>query len=121
MLRTALLGWALLAAAIGLTAWLVPGIEIDGGVGALLVVALAFSLVQVVVGTILRIVTAPLRLITLGLIGLVVNAVLLAITAWWVDRLHVDGAVAAIVGGVLISVFSTLLLALLTRRRAGAA
>ena len=57
--------------------------EIDGGFGGLLVVALTFSIINVFIGTILRLLTIPLKFITLGLIALVVNAVLLAITVWW--------------------------------------
>jgi putative membrane protein len=105
-MRKILLLWVILACAIGLTAAVLPGMDIDGGFGGLLVVALAFSLVNVFIGTILRLLTIPLTLITLGLIALVVNAVLLAITAWWIDRLSVDNFLTAVVAAVLISAFS---------------
>ncbi len=101
-----LLLWVTLACAIGLTAALLPGMEIDGGFGGLLLVALAFSIVNVFIGTILRLLTIPLKLITLGLIALVVNAALLAITAWWLDRLSVDNFLTAVVAALLISAFS---------------
>ncbi len=108
-MRKILLLWAILACAIGLTAAVLPGMDIDGGFGGLLVVALTFSIVNVFIGTILRLLTIPLKLITLGLIALVVNAVLLAITAWWLDRLSVDNFLTAVVAAVLISAFSALL------------
>jgi putative membrane protein len=108
-MRKILLLWAILACAIGLTAAVLPGMDIDGGFGGLLVVALTFSIVNVFIGTILRLLTIPLKLITLGLIALVVNAVLLAITAWWLDRLSVDNFLTAVVAAVLISALSALL------------
>ena len=107
-MRKILLLWIALACAIGLTAALLPGMEIDGGFGGLLLVALAFSIINVFIGTILRLLTIPLKFITLGLIALVVNAVLLAITAWWLDRLSVDNFLTAVVAAVLISAFSAL-------------
>ena len=107
-MRKILLLWIALACAIGLTAALLPGMDIDGGFGGLLLVALAFSLVNVFIGTILRLLTIPLKFITLGLIALVVNAVLLAITAWWLDRLSVDNFLTAVVAALLISVFSAI-------------
>ena len=107
-MRKILLLWVALACAIGLTAALLPGMDIDGGFGGLLLVALAFSLVNVFIGTIMRILTIPLKLITLGLISLVVNAALLVITAWWLDRLSVDNFLTAVVAAVLISAFSAI-------------
>ena len=109
MLLRTLAMWVLLAAAIALTAWLLPGMDIDGGVLVLLVIAVVFSLVHVVIGTLLRVVTAPLTAITLGLFGVVVNAVLLAITAWLLDRLSIDNALTAVIATLLISLFSTVL------------
>ena len=107
-MRKILLLWLALACAIGLTAALLPGMDIDGGFGGLLLVALAFSIVNVFIGTILRLLTIPLKFITLGLIAVVVNAVLLAITAWWLDRLSVDNFLTAVVAAVLISAFSAI-------------
>ena len=114
-MKRILLLWLVLACAIGLTAGLLPGMDIDGGFGGLLVVALAFSIVNVFIGTIMRLLTIPLELITLGLIALVVNAALLAITAWWLDRLSVDNFLTAVVAAVLISAISAILQRFLLR------
>jgi putative membrane protein len=114
-MKKILLLWLALAGAIGLTAALLPGMEIEGGFGGLLLIALAFSIVNVFIGTILRLLTIPLKLITLGLIALVVNAVLLAITAWWLERLSVDNFLTAVVAALLISVISAVLQRILLR------
>jgi putative membrane protein len=106
MLLRALVLWVLLALAIGLTAAIVPGIEVDGGLGTLMVVAFVVSFLNVTIGTILRVVTIPLRVITLGLVGVLVNVAVLALSALWTDSLSIDGFFPALVAAVSITVIS---------------
>src|SRR5439155_15132863 len=73
-----LAGWLLIAVAFFLTTLVVPGIHVAGGPGGYLLVAAVFGLVNAVLGPILRFASMPLRILTLGLFSLVVNAVLLA-------------------------------------------
>ncbi len=109
MLKRFLLIWLTLAVAIGLTAWLLPGVEINGGFGSLLLISAAFGLVNAVIGSIMRLLTMPLTIMTLGLFALVVNALMLLITDWILDRLDVDGFLTALLATLLISLFSTVL------------
>lgn len=105
---------------------LVPGVHILpnraatlGDAGTYLWVALLFALVNTILGPIIRLLSLPFVVLTLGLFLLVVNAALLGITAALSDRLQVDGAGSAIVGGFLIAVFgwvAELLLPLKIRR-----
>ena len=83
-----LITWAVTAIAFGITAWLLDGMTINGGVAAYLWVSLLFGLVNMVVGTILRIISIPLIVITLGIILIFINAIVLEI----VDALstHLD-------------------------------
>lgn len=104
-----LLRLVVLAVAIWLTAWIVPGIEVNGGVLTYLWVALLFGLVNALIGPVLRLVALPFTIITLGLFALVVNAALLGITAALTDRLEIDGFWVALLAALLISIFSTLL------------
>jgi len=99
--------WLAIAIAIGLTAWLLPGVDVNGGFFALLLIAAVFGLVNAVIGRILKLLTLPLTLMTLGLFSLVINALMLMLTAWWLDRLDVDGFLTALVTTLLISLFST--------------
>jgi putative membrane protein len=85
-----ILGWAVLAAAFAVTSWLLSGMEVSGGFWGYIWVSAIFGLVNAVIGTFLRIVTLPFRLVTLGLISLVVNALLLSITDALTDRLSID-------------------------------
>ncbi len=91
---------------------LVHGITVDtaggryGEAGTYLWVALLFAVVNTVVGPVLRLLSLPFVLLTLGLFLLVVNALLLGLTAALSARFDVDGVGAAVLGGLLIAVFS---------------
>lgn len=83
------------------------GAQIDR-IGTFLWVALLFAVVNTVIGPLLRLLSLPFVLLTLGLFLLVVNAALLGITAALSERFNVDGFWSAIVGGFLIALFSWL-------------
>jgi putative membrane protein len=112
MFKQLLIVWVAVAIAIGVTAALVPSVDINGGFFALLGVALVYGLVNALIGPLLRLVSIPLTLVTLGLFALVINGALLAITAGLSDNLDVGGFVGVIVGAILISIFTSVLYAL---------
>ena len=101
--------WLAVAVAIGLTAWLLPGVDVDGGFGTLVWIAAIFGLVNAVIGTIVRVLTLPLTVLTLGLFALVINALMLLLTDWLLDELEVDGFLTALAASLLISVFSSIM------------
>jgi putative membrane protein len=107
MFKQLIVVWLVVAAAIAITAELVPSVEIDGGFFALLGVALIFGLVNGFIGPVLRLLTLPLTLVTFGLFALVVNGVLLALTAGLSDNLDVGGFFAVVVAAFLISIISS--------------
>ena len=108
-----------LAAIIDLTAHIVPGIHTSGGFVWLLWVALIFSVINLILGPLFRLLSLPFIVLTLGLFLLVVNAALLAITAGLSSHLAVDNFGSAVLGGLLIAVFSWLAELLLPLRRRG--
>jgi putative membrane protein len=79
-----------------------------GGFGWYVWLASIFSAVNLIVGTILRIISLPLIVLTLGLFLVVINAAVLAITAGLSSHLDIDTFGAALLGGLLIAVFSWL-------------
>jgi putative membrane protein len=107
----------LLAVIIGLVAEIVPGLHVYGGFGWYVWVALIFSVVNAILGTIFRLLSLPLIVLTLGLFLLLINAALLGITAAITSHLAVDSFGAAVLGGFLIAVFSWLAELLLPARR----
>ena len=82
-----------------------PGLEVlpnpDGPLGeygTYLWIGLIFGVVNAIVGPVLRFLSLPFVLLTLGLFLLVVNAALLGLTAALTDRLTIEGLGTAILG-----------------------
>ncbi|MGW3955199.1 phage holin family protein [Streptomyces sp. NPDC004752] len=103
------------AGALAVAVWLLDKITLTGDstakkVGTLIVVALIFGLVNFLVKPIVRVLTFPLFVLTLGLITLVVNALMLLLTSWLCDKFHlsfhVEGFWTAVLGGLIISIVS---------------
>ena len=109
MVKQLIVVWAVVAASIWVAAVLLPSVEIHGGVGSLLWVALLFGLVNALLGPILHLVSLPLTVLTFGLFALVVNAALLGITAWLTDSLDVGGFFATVLAAIVISVITAIL------------
>ena len=91
------------AAAVWLVAAYVPGIEVQEGVGSYLLIALIFSLVNLLVKPVLKLLSFPLLLLTLGLFLIVINAAMFGLTALLTERLDVDGVGPAFIAALVIS------------------
>jgi putative membrane protein len=72
--------------------------------GTYLWIGLIFGAVNAVVGPILRLLSLPFVLLTLGLFLIVINAALLGLTALLTDRLTIDGFGTALIGGLILAV-----------------
>lgn len=90
MLLTLLIRWVVLAVAFGITSWLLSGMSVSGGIGAYLWVAALFGIVNAILGTLLRLLTLPLMIITLGLFSIVVNAAMLELIDAISSHLTID-------------------------------
>jgi|SRR5689334_18913320 putative membrane protein len=106
------------AAALALATAVVPGIELQTAslgkkILTLIGVALIFGVVNAVLKPIVKIVGCAFYILTLGLIGLVVNALLLWLTSWLAGKLHlpfhITGFWPAFWGAIIVSVVSWLL------------
>jgi putative membrane protein len=109
VLRALLIKWVCLAAAVWATTGLLSDVSVDGGAGTYLLVAAVFATVNVVLGTLVRLLTLPLMLLTLGLFSIVVNALMLLVTDWLMDSFDVEGLGTALLAAVIISVVSAVL------------
>jgi putative membrane protein len=110
-----------LAVAFAVTAAISPGIEITGGPLTWVGIAVVFAVVNVVLGTIVRLLSLPLILLTLGLFALVINGALLLITDNILDSFTVDDLWSAIIGSMLISLITMAVQWVLERPAARAA
>jgi len=112
-----LLHWILSAVAVWIVAHVVPGIAVSGPVAAL-IAALVIGLVNATLGLLLKILTFPLTILTLGLFWFVINALMLEFAAALVPGFYVRGFIPALIGAVMLSLVSSVLqwLVMPTRR-----
>jgi putative membrane protein len=101
------------AAALWVAVLIVPGIDYTGPWLHLLIVALVFGVVNAVVRPILVYLSCPLIVLTLGLFMLVLNALMLWLTATFSGALgiafDVRGFVPAFIGGLVVGIVSAVL------------
>lgn len=106
------------AAALWVATRVVPGVIYTGGWLPFFGVALVFGVVNAIIGPIVKVLTFPLIIVTLGLFSLVVNGLMLWLTSALSDALglgfHVRGFWPAFFGALVVSIVS-LLLSLLVR------
>ncbi len=100
---TLLIKFLATAGALWLAAWIVPGIDLSDNIGTILLVALVFGLINMFIKPIVKLLTLPLLLITLGLFAFVINAAALGLTAWLTDGLTIDSFWSALLGSLVIS------------------
>jgi putative membrane protein len=103
-----LLHWILTAAAVWIVAHFVPGISVSGPMAAL-IAALVIGLINATVGLVLKVLTFPLTILTLGLFWFVINALMLKLAASLVPGFEVRGFIPALIGSILISLVSSVL------------
>lgn len=110
-----LIRWFINAVALATAAWLLPGIYVEDQPAwiAVAVMAIIFGLVNALVRPLLKLLTCPLILLTLGLFTLVINAGMLWLSSWIARQFdvqfYVDGFGPAFLGALVISVVSVVL------------
>lgn len=101
------------AAALWVATRIVPGVTFDSGVGPFLVVALLFGVINATLRPLMKILTFPLILLTLGIFALVVNGLMLWLLSSLSSSLglgfHVSGFWSAFFGALVVSIVSALL------------
>ncbi|MEU8896624.1 phage holin family protein [Nocardia sp. NPDC048505] len=85
-----------------------------GKIIVVLVIAAVFTLVNALVKPLVKLLSLPLVVLTLGLFLLVVNALMLMLTAWLTDAfsdygLHVGSFWAGLLGGIIITLVNWVL------------
>jgi len=103
-----LVHWILSAIALWIVAHVVRGIYVSGPMAAL-IAALVIGFVNATLGLILKVLTFPLTILTLGLFWFVINALMLKLAAAIVPGFEVRGFLPALIGAVLMSIVSSIL------------
>ena len=103
-----LVRWAALALSFWVATAFIPGIDVEGGFTTYLWVALLFGLLNATLGSLLKLLTLPAVILTLGLFLVVVNAAMLMLVSRWSEKLEVENFWAAIFAAIIISVITRL-------------
>ena len=98
-----LIRWILNAVALFVVVSVVPGFHYKSWI-SLLIAAAVLGLLNTIVRPILFVLTLPLTVITLGLFLLILNAIMLELTAWLVPGFGIDGFWWAIVGALVLAI-----------------
>lgn len=110
------------AVALAIASWAVAGITLEGAttgrrILTLLIVAAIFGVVNAIVKPVVKLLSLPFIILTLGLLTFVINAVMLLLTSWITGKLdvqfHVDGFWSALLGSLIITAVGILLNAVL--------
>jgi putative membrane protein len=106
------------ALALWVAVWLFDGITLVAGddgelVLTLLATGVIFAVVDSVVAPVVKILSIPFIIVTLGLMLLVINALMLLLTSWFAGVVglgfHVEGFWTAVFGSIVISLVSWVL------------
>jgi len=108
-----LLNWVLSALAVWIVSKIVPGFYVSGVVAAL-IAALAIGFINATIGLLLKIITFPLTLVTLGLFWLIINALMLELASAVVPGFQIRGFLAAFIGAIVLSLVNMLLKAVVS-------
>ena len=106
-----LLNWVLSAVAVWIVAQLGIGISVRGAVAAL-IAALVIGFINATLGLVLKVITFPLTVLTLGVFWFVINAVMLELASSLVPGFQVRGFVAAFIGAIVLSLVNLVLKAI---------
>jgi putative membrane protein len=103
-----LLHWILSALALVVVSKVVPGFHVNGLVPAL-VAALVIGLLNATLGLLLKIITFPITILTLGLFLLVINGLMILVASSVVRGFHVNGIVPAFIGAIVLALLGMLI------------
>lgn len=110
-----LVRWAITSFSLFVAAWLVPGIRVEGSAWKIFaLMAVILGLINSVVRPVLKLLSCPLIILTLGLFVFVINALTLWLASaiavnWFHVGFYVDGFVPAFWGALIVSLVSVIL------------
>ena len=100
--------WLLMALAIMLLGYCLPGISISGFWSALWV-ALFLGIVNAIIKPVLILITLPINILTLGLFTFVINALLVMLASTVIKGFYVQGFLYALLFSLILSIITFVL------------
>ena len=107
-----LVQWLLYAVALLVVSKIVPGFHVDG-LWPALIASLVIGLLNATVGLVLKIVTFPISILTLGLFLLVINGLMILLASNIVRGFQVRGFVPAFFGAIVLALLGMLIKAIM--------
>jgi putative membrane protein len=107
-----LLQWLLYAIALMLVSKIVPGFNV-AGLAPALIASLVIGLLNATLGLVLKIITFPISILTLGLFLLVINGLMILLASSIVPGFHVRGFVPAFWGAVVLALLGMVIKAVM--------
>jgi putative membrane protein len=91
VLRWLVVSWAANAIVLAIAAWILNGVTFHGSFGALVVSAAVFGILNTILKPILKLITLPIAIITLGIAWFFVSLFMLWLTALIVPKFDIHG------------------------------
>lgn len=93
---------------VGLTAYLLPGVEVASW-GTVAMVAIVMGIINAVLKPILQLIALPITILTLGLFALIINALLVLLVAEIVPGFQIDGFWVALLFSIVLSIVNSII------------
>jgi putative membrane protein len=108
MLIHLLVSWLIAALALWIVAQVIPGILVRDFPSAFVATAV-IAIVNATIGPILKFLTFPLTILTLGLFLLIINAILLKLASLFTPGFKVHGFLSAVLGSLVLTILTAIL------------
>ncbi len=123
-MRGFLVGIVVTAVAFAILAYILPQVEYSGGIVEIIILAAVFGVVNGLIKPVVKILSFPINMMTLGLFGLVINGLLLLLTVWAAnslfdvpitvggfptDGLSLDAIFGAIIAAIVLGLITTVI------------
>ena len=92
----------LMGVAVSVAAFLIPGVQVDGFLSAL-IAAILISLANATIGTLLRIFTFPINILTLGLMSFIITVLMVLLVDSLMDGFNTSGFLSALLFAIVLS------------------
>lgn len=103
-----ILHWILSAVALLIVSRVVPGFIVHGILAAL-IAAIVIGFINATLGALIKIITLPLTILTLGIFWLIINAAMIKLASMFVPGFQITGLAAAFWGAIVLSIVNMFL------------
>lgn len=93
----------LMGAAVAIAAFLIPGVQVDGFLSAI-IAGVLIAVANATIGFILRILTFPINILTLGLMSFIITVLMVLLVDSLMDSFNTSGFLSAVIFAIVLAV-----------------